>query len=108
MRTVKSETATVPVELRISALKPESELKPESVKARRQAIGEGQDRVLSQLGNMRSTVARRYQTLEVGADALAKLEGMTDVVRVERTAPLRRRPLRSPTRHVRLRRRPAE
>jgi hypothetical protein len=112
-QTVKSGTAKVPVDLRISALKPEGELKPESVKAQRQAIAEGQDRVLSQLANTRFTVARRYQSipllaLEVGADALAKLEGMTDVVRVWRTAPLRRRPLRASTGRVRLRRRPAQ
>jgi hypothetical protein len=101
------------VELRISALKPEGELKPESVKAQRQAIPEGQDRVLSKLANTRSRVARRYQSiprlaLEMGADARAKLEGMTDVVRIWRTAPLCRRPLRAPTGRVRLRRRPAE
>jgi len=73
-QTVKSGTAKVLVELRISALQ-------------RQAIPEGQDRVLSKLANTRFTVARRYQSipllaLEVGADALAKLEGMTDVVRI--------------------------
>jgi len=112
-QTVKSGTAKVLVELRISALKPEGELKPESVKAQRQAIPEGQNRVLSKLANTRFTVARRYQSipllaLEVGADALAKLEGMTDVVRIWRTAPLCRRPLRAPTGRVRLRRRPAE
>ena len=101
-QTVKSGTAEALVEL-----------KPESVKAQGQAIAEGQDRVLSQLANTRFTVARRYQSipllaLEVGADALAKLEGMTDVVRIWRTAPLCRRPLRAPTGRVRLRRRPAE
>jgi len=50
-QTVKSGTAKVLVDLRISMLKPEGELKPESVKAQRQAIAEGQDRVLSQLAN---------------------------------------------------------
>jgi hypothetical protein len=39
---------------------------------------------------------------------VAKLEGMTEVVRIWRTAPLRRRPLRAPTGRVGLRRRPAE
>ena len=62
-QTGKSGTAKVLVELRISALKPEGELKPESVEAQRQAIAEGQDRVLSQLANTRFTVAGRYQSI---------------------------------------------
>ena len=101
------------VELRISALKPEGELKPESVKAQRQAIAEGQDRVLSQLANTRFTVARRYQSIPApgargGRGCPGEAEGMTDVVRIWRTAPLSRRPLRAPTGRVRRRRRPAE
>ena len=43
-QTVKSGTAKVLVELRISGLKPEGELKPESVKAQRQARGNDRHR----------------------------------------------------------------
>src|SRR5437867_458019 len=80
---VQQGSARVLVELRLPAgLGPEGELPaPEAVAAKYQAIARAQADVLSRLAGTHFTTGRQYATvpylaLEIGAEALAALEGM--------------------------------
>jgi len=84
---VREGGSRVVVELYISGgVKPEGELPgPSAVRAQREAIAHAQATVLSRLGGARFVLVRQYTTapflvLEIGAEALALLETMGDVV----------------------------
>jgi hypothetical protein len=94
--------ARVLVELRIvGGMRPEGELATADASAQRNAIAAAQQSVVSRLAGADYSLSRRYTSvpllaLEVGADALAALEAMGDLVvrvRADRAVP----PARNPT-----------
>ena len=88
------------VELRITPpFKPEGELaSPAAVEAQRRAIAQTQDDLLASLAGTTFSVARKYDglpllALEIGADALARLEAAGALVtRVSSDSPRLRQP----------------
>lgn len=88
------------VELRLTPpFKPEGELSsPAAVEAQRQAIARTQDDLLARLAGTTFSVGRRYDglpliALEIGADALARLEAAGALVtRVSSDSPRLRQP----------------
>ena len=88
------------VELRITPpFKPEGELaSPAAVEAQRRAIAQTQDGLLASLAGTTFSVARKYDglpllALEIGADALARLEAAGALVtRVSSDSPRLRQP----------------
>ena len=88
------------IELRLTPpFKPEGELlSPAAVEAQRRAIAQAQDDLLASLAGASFSVGRKYDglplmALEIGADALARLEGAGALVtRVSSDSPRFRQP----------------
>lgn len=87
------------IELRIAPpFTPEGDLPGAAVEAQRQTIARTQDDVIARLAGTSFAVSHRYEglpllSLEIGADALARLEGAGDLVaRVLPDAPRFRQP----------------
>lgn len=83
---VASGPARVIVELRLPFdFRPEGELSDQGAREQRRAIAAAQEQITTQLSGTQFRVVRRQSTvpfvaLEIGADALARLERMTELV----------------------------